>query len=157
MHASEISKLIHVPQLQYLLYWKLCLHTHSESEDCYWQFIYLMEIRSLVKNKTVFLPCCRCGSTTIWMDHLDDIIMKREKAEWMLCVVLKAALQKQQLCRNWPPISQTSQIRRSRYPRYHWRNRNELITDIQRHIDAQGMADQQRLTCISFMGTLDAV
>ena len=37
--ASKISRPVHIPQQQRLIYWKWCQHTSSEGVDCYWWVI----------------------------------------------------------------------------------------------------------------------
>ena len=32
--ASEISKAVHIPRQQYLIFWKLCQYTHRKGVDC---------------------------------------------------------------------------------------------------------------------------
>ena len=44
--ASKISRLIHIPRQQYLIYWKWCQQTPCEGVGFYWQVVDHVEIWS---------------------------------------------------------------------------------------------------------------
>ena len=42
--SLKIGRPFHIPQLQYLIYWKRCQHTYREDMNCYQQIINHLEI-----------------------------------------------------------------------------------------------------------------
>ena len=61
--AFKISRQVHIPRQQYLIYWKRCQYMPNKS-DLYdrirWDF-------------------CGCVNTTVWMHHLDANIWRKSK------------------------------------------------------------------------------
>ena len=62
---KKISRPVHIPQQQHLIYWRWCQHTHIEDSDYNSQVIDHTKIWSIWWNKTGFLPSCGCLNTTI--------------------------------------------------------------------------------------------
>ena len=82
--------------------------------DSNWQIIDHLEISSLWKNQTGFLPGFICVSTTVWLHHVCSNETLWEKAKWDHTRILRAILNKSRkqqpvkwhLYGNLPPISQ---------------------------------------------------
>ena len=68
-----------------------------------------------------FLPSCGYVSTSIWMHHLDTNEI-HEKARWELhknaTCCFEQILEAAQTAIERPPISQTIQVKQTRYTRY---------------------------------------
>ena len=72
-------------------------------------------------------------STSAWIYYIDDNKSHTGKATWELHKNATGPLeqiQQQQLYRHLAPITQITQLRRSRHEGYCSRNKNELISDV---------------------------
>ena len=77
--TSEFSRPDHIPQQQYLIYWKWCqlryLKVSLKGYRSYGNLIYPM-------NKTGFLPSCGCVNTTVRIHRVDTNETHEENVLW---------------------------------------------------------------------------
>ena len=80
--VSKISRPVHIPRQQYLIYWKWCQDTPSDGVDCNWHRSWESDLSG--KTKQDFFPSCGCVNSTVWMHYLDDKKIHGKKARWEL-------------------------------------------------------------------------
>ena len=92
-----------------------------------------MEIRPDRSNETQFLPGSGRIDTAVWMYYLDANKTAGEEARMLRAILNKSGRQyptKHQLYGHLPPITKTTQVRRTRHAGHCWRSWDELISDV---------------------------
>ena len=101
-----------------------------------------------LSDKMRFLPSR--VHTTMWMHHMDNSKMYREKVKWEVykSAAWKLYLTKQQLYSYLPSISQTIPVRQTRHSGHCWRSKDKLISNVLLWTSRHGHANDSQLAKI---------
>ena len=157
MHTHIQFPYIYFLNIYIYIYLYIYCHGHLSS--------WIIE-KSDLSDKIIFHSCHSVSATAL-MHH--KMISKRmyKKLEWNYIRIQRTVLNKswkqhatqQQLYSHLLPISKTIQLRWTRHAGHCWR-KDQFLCDVfsePLHIETPVPVDQQELTCISFVGTLDVV